>query len=147
MNSLRLFIFLVIFSCQKLEVFIVEDEFQFYLETFVTEGLKRNVNILQASQQINILFGTLSNSIVGQCQKSNDNHTILIERVYWDKASYLEREQLLFHELGHCILNRHHFDESHSGYCVSIMRSNSWICDLVYNSTTREGYLDELFKN
>ena len=55
------------------------------------------------------------------------SNEIKINQKYWNNASDMQREQLIFHELGHCILNRDH-DDSHvdiQGFMCpnSIMRS------------------------
>lgn len=35
---------------------------------------------------------------------------ILLDIEYWNESDDLDRESLIYHELGHCILNREHND-------------------------------------
>ena len=39
--------------------------------------------------------------------------TIHISKFFWDTLSEAGREQLVFHELGHCVLGRRHLNEFH----------------------------------
>jgi len=57
----------------------------------------------------------------------------------------MQKERLVFHELGHCVLNRSHLETvGTDGHCLSIMNS-AQRCSDNYNAQTREKYLDELF--
>jgi hypothetical protein len=81
--------------------------------------------------------------IVGMCYYKQVPYVALL-RSYWDRASDTERENLIFHELGHCLLKRNHLDERKNDKTVSIMNSRIMVPE-EYNSKTREGYLEELF--
>ena len=43
---------------------------------------------------------------------SSGEKEIIIRKSWWDGASGLARESLIFHELGHCALNRDHHNET-----------------------------------
>ena len=46
---------------------------------------------------------------VGRCIQGGDNTPVIqLDPAWWDKFDDMDREQLIFHELGHCILNRVH---------------------------------------
>lgn len=56
---------------------------------------------------------------------SNGYREIQINSLYWDSYSHEQREQLIYHELGHCVLNKDH-NNGHlpeSSCPMSIMRS------------------------
>lgn len=53
---------------------------------------------------VNVLFGELPDKIAGQCFLK----TVTINKKYWDEYSYYGKEQLLFHEFGHCLMNLGH---------------------------------------
>jgi hypothetical protein len=74
------------------------------------------------------------------------NH-ITIDRTFWRNSSPLQREMVVFHELGHCALLRGH-DESilANGTCGSIMRSGLGSCRDFYTSSSRDYLIDELFE-
>jgi hypothetical protein len=61
--------------------------------------------------------------IAGQCTYREDHNNIIkINIKYWGDDTELEREQLMLHELGHCILLRpHRNDEFDDGTPKSIM--------------------------
>lgn len=63
---------------------------------------------------------------------------VLISKHYWDRATYLMREALVFHELGHCVLNRRHTE-----VYTSLMYL--YIHDAYYYAHARERLIYELF--
>jgi len=53
--------------------------------------------------------------IVGLCFQNRLGHKyVLFERDYWDKASTLKRNILVFHELSHCLLDKKHVHDANS---------------------------------
>lgn len=87
---------------------------------------------------------------LGSCQKEllggKPVGVIKIRRGRWKEASQDSREQLIFHEIGHCLLNRSHSDSlvRRGRYVMpkSIM-SASRISDEVYKAN-RDYYVSEL---
>jgi len=66
--------------------------------------------------------------------------------LFWETASFAEKEYVVFHELGHCALNRRHLDTKNAdGTCLSMMQSGNGSCKMNYNAQNRSKYLDELF--
>lgn len=143
-------VFLILGSCNKDEAidYFVEPPLQEYFDRFVEEAAARNVVIdlfaLQVSGDIRVISAT---QVIGQCLHSEkEPNTVIVDKIYWDGANDLEREFLVFHELGHCALTRDHFDVADAhGDCISIMTSGSGACRIRYNVATREALLDELF--
>lgn len=75
-----------------------------------------------------------------------DGKGIVIDKLFWNESSNNWREYVLFHEVGHCFLERAHYDASHqNGGRVSIMYSGLGGCIEAYGSNSRESYLEELF--
>ena len=56
--------------------------------------------------------GLLEDNVVGVCWKSVSGETrrIEIKQSSFDDMSYKAKEQLIFHELGHCVLDKGHSD-------------------------------------
>ena len=100
-------------------------------------------NIVGSIESIN------DGNVVGTCSYGGrQNHRdVVIDQSFWNRASYLSREYIVFHELGHCILGRGHEDECLSnGIWSSLMRSGTIRgCRDFYNSNTRDYYVEELF--
>lgn len=121
-----------------------------YFEAFEQEGSKRGLSIDLAAQDIGAAFSsTLEGQTAGKCTSfSSGTQIIYINPQSWEQRSELEREFLVFHELGHCYLGRGHLDEAdEKGFCLSIMQSGAGRCRDSYRPATREALLDELFDN
>ena len=137
-------------SCNKddLELFI-DAPLQEYFNRFQAEGATRNVIVdYEASRVSGYLRIITSSGVIGQCAHNDKKpNTVIIDKIYWASATELEKEFVVFHELGHCVLNREHTDVAdNDGDCVSIMTSGTGNCDIDYTVTTRTALLDELFK-
>lgn len=63
----------------------------------------------------------------------------------WMKTDRWQREQLVFHELGHCVLNRNHDNKTVLGIQKSVMNHAVLPKDMYL--LHREYYLRELFMN
>ena len=151
---------LIVISCQKdLESNIPTEEtpagYDFvdkrlwpYFRTFEEEAVVRNVSVDLKSMEISGVIEEISEeNIVGTCQygRSIPGH-VTIDATFWNKASMINRELVVFHELGHCALFRDHDDGADQfGRCLSIMGSGTGNCRSGYNNNTRSKYLEELF--
>lgn len=128
----------------------IAPELQTYFDSFKAEGNSRNVAIDYSLLNIHADFSDLEEgNVVGKCVTyADDVKKLIIDQSYWDKSSSLQRELLIFHELGHCILHRGHTESAtNRGRCLSLMTSGEGSCKLHYTFTTRTQYLDELFSN
>lgn len=119
-----------------------------YYDAFQEEGKRRGLNINLKSARISGEIDEINDgNVIGTCQYGgfSTNH-VTIDNAFWSSSSNLGREFVVFHELGHCFLNRGHKEDSTSeGLCVSLMRSGTGRCRDAYNTRNREYYLDELF--
>lgn len=141
---------LLLWSCQKEEPVqaFVDEELQEYFDRFQAEGqLRGNTVDFNLIKVEGYLSNTLAPSISGQCQHDPSHpDRVLINATFWNRATTIEKEFLVFHELGHCYLQRPHLDTRDSrGYCLSIMHSGATVCRNNYSDVTRQSYLDELF--
>lgn len=53
-------------------------------------------------------LGIISPGAIGVCHYLRKPRTILIKESFWNDATETEREMVVFHELGHCALDRPH---------------------------------------
>ena len=112
------------------------------------EAAKRGFTVDLARSNI---VGTIEdielNNVAGTCsyggrQRHKD---VVIDQRFWNRASHLYREYIVFHELGHCFLFRDHHEACFDNNTyVSIMRSGNGSCRDNYRTQTRAYYLDEL---
>lgn len=129
--------------------FDVEPQLWEYFERFETEAKLRgyfiDLNSLQISGEIKNIQ---DENVAGTCQYGSHVKHVTIDASFWNRYNYLEREFVVFHELGHCVLGRGHTETSfNSGICTSLMHSGLSGCQVAYTNTNRTYYLDELFQN
>jgi hypothetical protein len=89
------------------------------------------------------------NSVLGLCRRSDtEPNRVAVDISAWINSSDSFRELIVFHELGHCVLDREHLDDQEDGICQSIMHSGLTDCVVPLDDPDlREVYLDELFFN
>jgi hypothetical protein len=106
------------------------------------------------SKKITIQFANLDDTVIGLCQrpifKSVFRPILTIDRNFWKTADSGTKEQLVFHELGHCALGRLHNDAVvnflNIKVGVSIMHSYLDAVPTPLYIIEREHYLTELFQ-
>ncbi len=151
MKKIHLFPFLFIsfLSCQKEDNLIapeVDERLIFFFESFKQEGMLRGQNMTLAK-----VTGSITDidteGVLGRCnQNTSGSKHLVIDSLFWAKSDLLQKEYVIFHELGHCALDRRHLDtKNKDGTCVSMMQSGNGSCKLTYHSQNRKIYLDELF--
>lgn len=95
-------------------VFYLGDaEFQPYVNKFIADGLIQGVPLSTKSPDLHINFGDLSQygaGVVGLCDMSS-GRSITISTKFWNNVSDVQKELLLHHELGHCVLYRPHRED------------------------------------
>ena len=139
-----------VLSCSK-EDFVapIDADLLEYFERFKVEGEKRGIVVDYEAAGIEGHIENISGKgVTGKCIKySNGDKEVKIDGYYWKQYRNMEKEFLIFHELGHCFLGRDHLDTADDlGNCISIMHSTNLVCMNNYYSGTRDEYLDELFK-
>jgi hypothetical protein len=102
---MRLFLLFFFVSCST--NIIQSTEIKTFVRRF-EEACNRKVTIP-------IYWGDLhkekDGQVIGVCrgfQQFVMFRSIVLDREYWSKASYWDKESLIFHELGHCVLDRPH---------------------------------------
>lgn len=155
-NRLKIYILSTLFlitsiECQKetgLGESYVDKALQVHFDAFVHEANMRGLTIdFDKTPVSGFLSDDLEEGISAQCQHDSQNpNRLLVSRSRWIVSTPMEREFLVFHELGHCYLKRSHLDTKDGrGYCLSIMHSSSSACYNNYSEKTRAQYLDEYF--
>ncbi len=125
----------------------VEEEMIDYFTSFAIEGEERGLVIDWDVERIATQLVHIEEDAIGRCLTYEDGSKVInIDKEFWDNSSNLEKEFLIFHELGHCLLERSHNNVMNQrGVCQSMMNSGENICTINYNLNTRKRYLDELF--
>jgi hypothetical protein len=136
-------------GCQK-DAIVIDNELIGYLDRFMVEANVRGYKIDMDRMNLEINFtSTLVENVSGQCTHNTTKpNQVEISSSKWTNLNELQKEYLMFHELGHCILKRSHLDtKDELGRCKSIMESGVGRCHQHYTATNRSSMLDELFKN
>lgn len=132
---------------------VIDPAFRPLFTKFLDEGASRGANIKRHHlDNLVIVFDDLSYSfsevgagVIGYCTWVKGAPLIHIDRMFWAESDSWTKEELLFHELGHCVLFRGHVDAlTLDGRPMSIMYPFVIHADL-FNQYTESDYLDELF--
>lgn len=126
---------------------MIEADFQPGLERFEAEAVRQSVHLDAARlAALSIQFADLlERGTVGLCAADGETYDVWVDRAYWTRETWIIREALLNHELGHCLLDRVHrsdFDTA-LGIPASIMYPEMR-SDLTY-SRNWSYYMLELF--
>ncbi len=146
---INLFLIVVVsFSCDKDPEQNINPQFDSYVSEFFEEASIRGLNIELSETDITIDFGNLDDTKGGEC--NYDDNKITINTNQWDNLNEEMRKWLIFHELGHCVLNRRgHVNEViGTGECRSVMKGteDGFTCTTnFYSKLWWDYYLDELF--
>ena len=131
-------------------VYDVNPAFEPYVQEFIAEGAKRGktINFDDSGLIIEFSDGTVGNAS-GFCYVGE--HHVVIDKSEWTSLSENVRGFLLFHELGHCELEREHRnDKFGNNVWKSIMRGSPlegievWI-PIPYFGFRKDYLVDELF--
>ena len=132
----------------------VDNTIKPFLNKFIHEYENRGHSLDPSNISISIipysveLFG--DTNVAGVCYFDHPfmgpEPTIVLQKEMWAKIGFSMKEVIIYHELGHCLLNRDHceyVDPTRTGY-ASIMGPNAaHIVDNFVNN--RKEMLDELF--
>lgn len=127
MKRLILLLALALTACEKNKIYNVDPAIQPYVDRFTRASNEVDHPIVVDNLVANIK--TLSNpQWAGQCDINNETPTVSLSAAWWPTFNDSMREQLVFHELGHCVLGRqHNNDVDQYGVPVSIMYGQmSW---------------------
>jgi hypothetical protein len=122
-----------------------------YVSKFVADATVQGVNVLPDMQnpKLTIQIGGLTSygsATIGLCESGAGLRRVTFDPTFWSQASETQRELLVHHELGHCVLYRAHDTALlPSGAYASIMypvilASSTYVANEAY-------YQQELFAN
>lgn len=143
------------FNSESARYVSVETTFKPYVDRFF-QFSKDFGGISGTDNLVVVLDGSMSPPQAGQvwtlavCVRGGGNPpTIRVNVHFWNNYTHAEREELIFHELGHCVLNRGHYQERtltkdfQESIPLSIM--NPYHLGKNKYSTNYQYYIKELF--
>lgn len=146
-SALVILVVIVEFSSCTYDAIILPppDSVQPFVDSFVHQAKIRGLDVTPQLTEMSFLFGNIGkDQITGTCNLKS--HIVVLDSIWWDKYSSTNREFLVAHELGHCVLGRKHTDSITPRFeCVSIMRGevDCW-CNFA-SQNWKKYYYDELF--
>ena len=136
----------------------IPDEIQPLLDQFLLEAERRGVALDISKLSFEYEFGLTSPDqtvVVASCTRSEELHLVKIDtsNTYWVFGGAMGHEEVIFHELGHCLLERPHLEEElPTGDFKSIMRAQGPLSYGILNTFVqaslvhrRDYYISELF--
>lgn len=139
MKKLLLITFIFLAACQKPPY--QDPEIKQVADTVLLEAEKRGKSY--SINWIGLKFSDLGAGTAGICRVSTKEMTIYIDRNFWNlKKEY--REQLVAHELGHCLLNKKHNNSITNEYIPKSIMYTYVIDNQIYQFY-KKYYFDELF--
>ncbi len=120
-------------------------QFEPYVASFEQDAARLNQTI--EVNYIVIQFGPLAPMTLGLCNLGADVPTITVNQPAWATLSETQRQIVIYHELGHCVLKKGHDDDSYNvrGDRIKLTVMNSHPLELVDYTSFRDEYLQELF--
>jgi len=93
-------------------LFTGPDELEKYVVKFVDDAKAYGIDVLPAMNptleiQISSL-DTYGESVIGLCETSEGKRRVTFDPDFWNTVSETQKELLVHHELGHCVLHRAH---------------------------------------
>lgn len=145
-GTIFLLVALSLTSCNEDAVPDIDPVFQPFVDSFFQEWQDRGGTLSQEDFDFTVKFGLPDGSLAGLCRTFTKE--IEINEFHWANGSEETREHVMFHELGHCLLDRRHDNQlMDNGECKSIMKGTEEnTCRRNFESELwREYYIDELF--
>lgn len=144
------FLCLLLTACEQEPEYHVQDEFKPYVEAFELAAQQRGVTFQRINLTVHYEAGLYEKeNALGVTHKRLGSRVVGIEPRWVDelrKQGRLHRlEPLIFHELGHALLNQDHRDSS-----IMTTKGNGQLFEDDHgqvDSVKRAWYLDELFSH
>jgi hypothetical protein len=124
--------------------FIGDRTFEPFLRKFLADGASYGKSF--RTSDLSMRFGDLAAmgypDAIGLCYPTSKR--IFVLKSWWDAQNPVYREEMIHHELAHCLLNRDHYNSLYNdGHPVSLMLYH--VFDQRLYSPWRSYYMKELF--
>ncbi len=128
-----------------------DEAFASYIEEFEQLGKTNSGDVSFTIGDIPVNFGNIENeNYQGVCYTYTDGtREVIIRQTWWDSHTDDYRRSLIYHELGHCRLDREHLDDTYEvdGEIMKVSMMNSVIVRPRDYNRFSDHYHKELFNN
>lgn len=97
----------------------VDSKLQKYVDEFTDESVKVNRKVDFTDLTVRFSY-EMEEDVLGQCVNTRHPLVLINENPWYDQTETAQKI-IMFHELGHCILNRKHVETWTNGIATSIM--------------------------
>ncbi len=122
-------------------------EFEKYVQRFEEDSVKAGAPVKVTD--ILVERRVLGEGRMAMCSRSDtsdlDPPTVGVDGAIFASLTEVERQAVISHELGHCVLHREHRDEENE-YGVPLSMMNSHSINMLLLESNAEYYNEELFK-
>jgi hypothetical protein len=147
MKKIYVILPLLLSACAKhTPVVQIDEPFKPYVTAFQARAAMVGYNVKISDLIVTTVDSFSDPNVVGMCLGMNQNDqtpTISVSKFYWPKLEVSFREEMLFHELGHCVLNRNHRPDQSNNLSLSVM--NPYIFGSRVYEANYGQYMHELF--
>jgi len=113
-----------------------------YVDSFNRYHLKYKDNYIDINDiTIKMVSSFSKPTTIGYCYPAKGEIHLL--ESFWNYASHIEKEALIYHELGHCFLNRSHQSGKVNGLAISYMYPDNDYIN--FYDAYKDAYVEELF--
>jgi hypothetical protein len=131
-------------SAPHTNVVQIDSQFQSTVDAFTTESQAQGHPVVIQDLIVQSVSELSNTDEMGTCiQEEGSTPVIQISQPLWDSLDADGQQELLFHELGHCVLNRVHTEDLNNGVPTSVM-SPVFFGSSLYDANKAQ-YLHELF--
>lgn len=139
MKKFSLLFFIILSSCGRTPY--IEPELIKYLNRFEKE-------INYSTENIAVVFTNLDAPTIGVCTLNDFSFNFIqLDRRFWESSDEYEREQLIYHELGHCAMFLEHNDTEVTYNSVKIpgsIMNSTFFGDMLFYKNNAQKYKDAL---
>jgi len=135
-------------SCGK-QLHSGPDELTAYVEEFQAAGasVNRPIQVGQIKLKLVKSLDQYGAAVAGYCDRTKTPPEVLILKARWAGFGEVEREMLIFHELGHCVLGREHLGLVNPVNRLPVSLMFPGMIPAAIYSAARGHYIYELFWN
>lgn len=145
--KMQLLLFTILCSCispfSDEQIYSVPSELDFYYQSFLSDAKKHGIDY--TGSDIVIQFVDFEGGLSGlHVDRSDYIKHVKIDRTVYNsnKADTAILKWLIYHELGHALLNRNHVDD-----CNSVMHPFFMMCSTQKFRSNQDKMIHELFAN
>lgn len=150
-KAVLLFLVISLSACGKKENphVAIESQFASYVNNFQVRSQEQGRGVVIDNLEVSMVptLDKLGSNVVGVCYRNVDGSgtpRVEISEEYWIRMDTDAREELMFHELGHCVITRgHRGSVDASGFPLSVM--NPFIFSSYHYLQNYHNYMYELF--